>query len=81
MLGAIGVDSIDDLFEQIPDEVRMDRPLDLEDGLSEPEVFSRMAELAAANRDPDAEPCSWERACTTITCRPSSTRSQAGLSF
>ena len=56
MLEAIGVGSIDELFEQIPDGVRMDRPLALEDGLSEPEVFARMTELAAANRDPDAEP-------------------------
>ena len=56
MLDEIGVASIDDLFEQIPDGVRMDRPLALEDGLSEPEVFARMAQLAAANRDPDAEP-------------------------
>ncbi len=56
MLDAIGVDSIDTLFEQIPAGVRMERPLALEDGLSEPEVFSRMAELAAANRDPGSEP-------------------------
>jgi glycine dehydrogenase subunit 1 len=56
MLEAIGADSIDDLFAQIPEEVRLSRPLELEDGLSESEVFSRMAELAARNRDPDAEP-------------------------
>ncbi len=56
MLGAIGVGSIDELFEQIPEGLRMDRPLALEDGLSEPEVFARMSELAAANRDPDADP-------------------------
>jgi glycine dehydrogenase subunit 1 len=56
MLEAIGVDSIDDLFEQIPEDVRLDGALALEDGLSEPEVFARMAGLAAANRDPDREP-------------------------
>jgi glycine dehydrogenase subunit 1 len=56
MLEAIGVDSIDALFDQVPEEVRLARPLALEDGLSEPEVFSRMAELAARNRDPDREP-------------------------
>jgi glycine dehydrogenase subunit 1 len=56
MLSAIGVGSIDELFEQIPDEVRLGGPLDLEDGLSEPEVFSRLSQLASKNRDPDAEP-------------------------
>ncbi len=56
MLAAIGVDSIDDLFEQVPEEVRMDRPLDLDDGLSESDVFGRLSKLAAANRDPDDEP-------------------------
>jgi len=56
MLAAIGVDSIDDLFEQVPEEVRLDRPLALEDGLSESEVFTRLSKLAAANADPDDEP-------------------------
>lgn len=56
MLSAIGVDSIDDLFDQIPGPVRMKGPLALEDGRSEPEVFARMASLAAANRDPESEP-------------------------
>ncbi len=56
MLGAIGVDSIEQLFEQIPEEVQLGRPLALEDGLSEPEVYSRMAELASKNRDPEGEP-------------------------
>jgi glycine dehydrogenase subunit 1 len=56
MLAAIGVGSIDDLFDQVPEEVRLNRPLDLEDGLSEPEVFSRLSQLASKNRDPDSEP-------------------------
>jgi glycine dehydrogenase subunit 1 len=57
MLRAIGIDSIDELFEQVPREVRLGRELSLEDGLSEPEVYSRMAELASKNRDPESEPC------------------------
>jgi glycine dehydrogenase subunit 1 len=56
MLDAIGVGSIEDLFEQIPEEVRLDRPLALENGLSEPEVYSRMAGLAGENRDPESDP-------------------------
>jgi glycine dehydrogenase subunit 1 len=56
MLAAIGVGSIDELFDQVPEEVRLNRPLELEDGLSEPEVFSRLSQLASKNRDPDAEP-------------------------
>ena len=32
MLDAIGVGSVDDLFEQIPEGVRLGRPLELPDG-------------------------------------------------
>jgi glycine dehydrogenase subunit 1 len=35
MLEAIGVSSIDDLFEQIPEGVRFDRPLDVPEALPE----------------------------------------------
>ncbi len=57
MLAEIGVDSIDDLFADIPDDLRLDRPLDLPDGLSETEVFDLLAGLAARNTDADAEVC------------------------
>src|SRR4051795_791812 len=49
MLGAIGVGSIDDLFADVPEGVRLGRPLDLPPGLSEPEVYARLRELAARN--------------------------------
>ncbi|HNC94428.1 MAG TPA: glycine dehydrogenase, partial [Solirubrobacterales bacterium] len=49
MLARIGVDSIDDLFAQIPEEVRLGRPLDLADGLSESEVFDRLDTMAMQN--------------------------------
>ena len=39
MLEAIGAESIDELFQQIPAEVQLGRDLELPDGLSEPEVF------------------------------------------
>jgi glycine dehydrogenase subunit 1 len=55
MLGAIGVESIDDLFEQIPEGVRLDRPLDLPDGMSEDEVNRHLTRLAARNVHADAE--------------------------
>ncbi len=51
MLEAIGAGSVEELFEQIPAEVRLDRALDLPNGLSEPEVYAHLSELAARNAD------------------------------
>ena len=55
MLETIGVSSIDDLFDQIPPEMRLGRELDLPSGLSETEAFDHLAELAARNVDADSE--------------------------
>lgn len=55
MLAAIGVDSIDDLFAGIPEDLRLDRSLELPDGLSEAEVFDRLKRMAARNTDSDSE--------------------------
>jgi glycine dehydrogenase subunit 1 len=55
MLGAIGADSLDDLFADIPESVRLDRPIDLPPGRSELEVHDHLAALAARNRHCDAE--------------------------
>ena len=49
MLAAIGVASVEDLFEQVPDAVRLGRPLALEPALSEPELVAHLEELAAKN--------------------------------
>src|ERR671931_1749018 len=57
MLDAIGVASIDELFDQIPDAVRLDRELDLPPGLPETECFDHLAGLAARNADADTEVC------------------------
>ena len=57
MLAAIGVDSTADLFEQIPAELRLGRPLELPAGMSEAEVYERLAALAARNADAEAEVC------------------------
>jgi glycine dehydrogenase subunit 1 len=55
MLETIGVDSVGDLFEQIPAGVRLGRPLDLEPALSEPELVSHLTELASRNLDTGRE--------------------------
>jgi len=57
MLAAIGVSSVDELFDTIPEELRLGRPLELEDGLSETEVYERLRELAARNADAESELC------------------------
>ncbi|HEY7707968.1 MAG TPA: aminomethyl-transferring glycine dehydrogenase subunit GcvPA [Gaiellaceae bacterium] len=49
MLEAIGLSSIDELFRDIPSGVRFDRPLALDDPLTEQEIVGRLEELAARN--------------------------------
>jgi len=56
MLAAIGVDSIDELFAQIPADIRLNRPLDLEDGMSESEVYRLLSGLADTNLDAERIP-------------------------
>jgi glycine dehydrogenase subunit 1 len=55
MLGTIGASSLDDLFADIPDSIRLDRPIDVPAGRSEQEVHDHLAGLAARNRHCDAE--------------------------
>ena len=55
MLGAIGVGSLDDLFEDIPAAVRLGREIDLPDGRSEQEVYEHLSR--------------WRRATCTRTPR------------
>jgi glycine dehydrogenase subunit 1 len=49
MLAAIGVESIDDLFAEIPERVRLGRALDLPAGKPEQEVYAYLRDLAARN--------------------------------
>jgi glycine dehydrogenase subunit 1 len=49
MLEAIGVASVDELFEQIPEAVRFRRELALEPALSEQELVAHLEQLAARN--------------------------------
>jgi glycine dehydrogenase subunit 1 len=57
MLRAIGLSSVDQLFEQIPEAVRLDRPLDLPDGVSEMEILAEMKALAGRNRSAEDLVC------------------------
>jgi len=50
MLAAIGLDSIDALFAEVPAGLRARAGVDLPDGLSEQEVAARLTELAGRNR-------------------------------
>jgi len=55
MLGRIGAASVDELFEEIPESVRLGRPLDLPAGMAEHEVADHLSRLAARNRHADEE--------------------------
>jgi glycine dehydrogenase subunit 1 len=57
MLAEIGVPSLDALFDQIPPEVRLGRPLDLPAGVSEQEIVADLVSLAARNRSTDDLVC------------------------
>jgi glycine dehydrogenase subunit 1 len=51
MLATIGVDSVDDLFRDVPESVRFQRELDLEPALPEAELVAHLEELASRNVD------------------------------
>ena len=55
MLAAIGVSSVDELFEQIPPGVRLGRELDVPPALGEVELARHIEELAARNVHTGAE--------------------------
>jgi glycine dehydrogenase subunit 1 len=55
MLAAIGVSSIDELFAEIPADVRLDRALELDPALTEAQLWAHLSELAARNVDTGRE--------------------------
>jgi glycine dehydrogenase subunit 1 len=55
MLEAVGVETVDDLFRDIPAGVRLGRELALERALSEPEIVAHLTELAERNVDTGKE--------------------------
>jgi glycine dehydrogenase subunit 1 len=56
MLATIGVSSLQELFDrQIPEAVRLQRPLALAPGLTEQDVYEHLRELAASNTSAEDE--------------------------
>ncbi len=57
MLEAIGVESIEDLFQIVPPELRFQRPLDVPPAMGELELTAHIAELARRNTSPEEAVC------------------------
>src|SRR3954467_7332229 len=55
MLDAIGVGSLDDLFADVPEGVRLGRALELPQGKPEQEVYAYLRDLAARNTSAEEE--------------------------
>jgi glycine dehydrogenase subunit 1 len=55
MLEAIGVGSVEELFDAIPPGVRLDRPIDLPPGQSEQDVYAELRRLAERNTSAEDE--------------------------
>ena len=55
MLEAVGVGSVEELFRDIPEALRLGRELALDPSLSEPEIVAHLTELAARNADTTRE--------------------------
>ena len=50
MLQAMGLSSVDELYDAIPSSVKLQGPLQIPEGLSEMEVRSKMEKLAGKNK-------------------------------
>src|ERR671910_839593 len=57
MLAEIGASSVDELFAELPAEVRLDRDLALAEGMAETAVYDRLARLAQRNAHAENELC------------------------
>jgi glycine dehydrogenase subunit 1 len=57
MLERIGLKRIEDLFDSIPPELRLQRPLDLPPALTEMELTAHMSELSRRNLSAEDAPC------------------------
>ena len=57
MLAAVGVGTVEDLFQDIPQEVRLKRPLDLPAPVADPDLLAHMRQLAERNMDCDRLAC------------------------
>ncbi len=57
MLAAIGLESLDELFEMVPPELRLDRALAVPPALDELELTAEVGALLALNQGTDRRPC------------------------
>ena len=57
MLRSVGVRGVEDLFADIPADVRLTRPLDLPPAMADPDLLAHMRALAAQNVDCDRLAC------------------------
>ena len=57
MLASIGLESLDQLFDMIPAEYRLDRPLAVPEALGEMELTAHVTERLARNAGADVRPC------------------------
>jgi len=57
MLGALGLDSLDDLFDSVPPEYRLRRPLAVAAAMGELELTAHVGALVARNQGADLRPC------------------------
>jgi glycine dehydrogenase subunit 1 len=57
MLSAIGAASLDELFDQIPQDVRLQGPLGIPNGISEMEIMADLRGYSLKNRDLDQLVC------------------------
>lgn len=57
MLGAIGLESLDQLFDLIPAELRLNRPLQVPPALTELELTAQIGEILAFNQGADKRVC------------------------
>ncbi|HOO96142.1 MAG TPA: aminomethyl-transferring glycine dehydrogenase subunit GcvPA [Caldisericia bacterium] len=57
MLGAIGVGSVEELFNCIPENLRLTQKLDMPEAMSELELRRHIVSLASKNYDPDTTDC------------------------
>ena len=64
MLRQIGVSSVADLFNNIPPELRLNRPLAVPPAMSEIELTRHLTRLAARNKSADDAVCFPERHAT-----------------
>ena len=57
MLSVLGLSSLDELYAHVPQDVQLDRPLDIPPGLSEIELLEDLRGLASRNRHADDLVC------------------------